>query len=1784
MPIRMPARLFFSLLIVSVIAVSGVVSMPIRAQDGEAAFNSCDDILYMMGQEKTLDQYIVGAGALLANEAQVSTVNQADIGDRWMLRAGEGSLTVTVNFSAGLALEAALFQGSIPMPDNQGQTGFVPLTSGSPLRFSIPEAHHYNLIVRKQHVADPTAGEYTITADYRVVSRSLPEMRDNSTNQPMSRSQYRLTEEGIEIVSLPSASVYVHAEGVSTAASHGGRAAQVRFNGRGTNYGILINNWAAEIAVLDGSLGVRGEVNGQPRLYYWEDFNFSGDFLEGDLLNLVDGQRNGIQTDWQDIRGIWMMDDCLGVLFHDGHRFLTDLTPASRTVVVRGGLANMEVRLSALGGQANGRVLSLGWDGVPVESLVTYFANTLELDYVGERHLRVQSADLHVTRGNAPDIPAENQRLDITRNDSASTVTLDWMNLQRFELVDDSALFEFMDAPRGVTTRPAASLERIEALDDVILMTYKTTPDGQPGMQRLMLPRQESYLELITPAGFPTFDGRALPGEANYMPRALNNTGADCYPITTLMPEANCPAAGHPNPANGNLWYQVTDLTAYGHLLDLALTRNYNSRMAGIDGPFGPGWSTAALIDHRTAFDPAQSARVVEPEAASLYLVGLDLTWAPRGIVWFTTPTGSQHIFVSETNGGFTTGTLTAPSMPGWRLMHEAVRGNHWILSEDEGATFVFDRAGRLLEFGYPQDQRMITISYPEQIIPALENLQGAPMILTDAPAQRQLELYYDADLHITRSVLRDLSQSPTGEGCKTGCLETRYTYANGLLTEVAYADGSTARYTYEGTTRQLVAHEDPRAPIYTAMRYTYNAQTLALESAELALPGGATRGWRMLETVSSSGDTHTVRLTDENNVSQVYTYRRTGGALREAQDTFALLSTTSPLAGTDSFEDKPVEYQWENGLLTAVKSRLLQNTVGRNSTTYSYTPNGQLIHTGGGFETIRIAYAPDPLTRAPVYYPQSIQFDTGASLEYTYDDQNRLATVTDQHGAVYRYEWGEDGLPFRVTLENDGTTWVYTYNAFGLVSEARQQVSASDVPENDHVIVYTWNNFGELLAVEDSTTGTYTLDYAVMPADGTAYYDTTVTDPTGTQSFYRQNTRRWLLEARIGWPEAEVPLRHTTYTYDLLGRLTAEQQWLYAEDGTSRPVTTTYTYTPLVEMPEVPGEDPGFSRVVNGTQMTVTLPGAQTQVYIFDALGRIRQTKDERNRIYRYHYSVSSGQSYGLRIVQYEIHNNEITDSTAYDFDVRHQLRTIQRGDNTWTFLLDGDTTAVRFLQAPTVGIREMEWSRDGLGRVSDVTVRPLEIQLNSGNKTINTHLHVEYDFLGRQITLSDDTGRTTAITYCPTPLGGTARLDSAPGSSARPGCDASRATYAQAAWYDSAGRLIRASDEFGDRDITYTADPATHEWVVVTTFVPVDEAGAVYQWEQHFSPVGDLLLWIDATGTAHRYTYDTLGRLTVVDVADAPQESFRLTYNDASLLILEEDGLGRGARYDYNRYGQLISKEDLSTRFVTSYDYGPNNLLRSVTSPLGSTTNYLYEDPFDPQLLTGINTASGSANSYQWNLDANTFTYVDPRGYQQIYTFDTLGYLWRIDDALARSHELHYDAIRHLTDWRQNQARNAGPERHLTVNYSPTGDEIAVSAANTDWRWRIGLSGQGNLQSLHNPANQPVTFGYDALGQLARIEAGSRTWTLEREPGARQMSYVDGFGQQRELSYNASLLPSRPRMARLPTRTNLWWPSPLWQWRPGRRRSSLPTSSMRVTGRISPRRRSRWCGLVRP
>src|SRR5690606_11979717 len=438
---------------------------------------------------------------------------------------------------------------------------------------------------------------------------------------------------------------------------------------------------------------------------------------------------------------------------------------------------------------------------------------------IEDRLLRLQSSDIRMATRDSDD--GESYPLNISLADQGVSLAFDWINLARFAYTNNQIEFTFLDSPRTSTTRDGANLLSLEAVGDVIHIVYK----GTNAPERLILPADENYLEVITPGGEPrfggaAFNGTALPGEPGFQPRALNNLGGECYPVNTTLEIANCAPNGDINPANGNLWYSVVDHAAHHPVYDLMLTRSYNSAVYMQDGAFGYGWVNGFPVDYDVAFDPEANARVLDlananPETRVRYRAGLDPTWAARGIVTLTMPSGSQHTFVRQSTSGRTE-LFTAITMPGWRLTRtganrtEIVR-SRWTLTLPDGLTYEYDRAGRLRSVGYPSQGHQITITYPSDMAP--DGLgafgDGLPVIITDNAEMRQLKLYYDADHHIVRSILRDLTMTDT-DAClvEQSCFEITYEYTDGHLTRVNYPGGQTATYTYDGIGR-LIRHDD---------------------------------------------------------------------------------------------------------------------------------------------------------------------------------------------------------------------------------------------------------------------------------------------------------------------------------------------------------------------------------------------------------------------------------------------------------------------------------------------------------------------------------------------------------------------------------------------------------------------------------------------------------------------------------------------------------------------------------------------------------------------------------------------------------------------------------------------------------------------------------------------------------------------------------------------------------------------------------------------------------------
>lgn len=1728
-----------------------VARTPAQAQVTPEAV--CRDVRFLMERNITPYDLGVGGGVLLPEQVLSKTFTESHYADTWAANIARdrnaagfplpARFEVTVSIDdADLGLEMAVFRGMAPVGDEEGQAGFQPVVSGELVSYPVFSDGAFTVVIRRQDFTNTTTGEYTVSAIFPGGESIQPGLlRDNSTGG--FQSQPPTLVDGQEIITIGFSRVATHTDAVASVGSREGQAAQVLFQPAEDNFGLLVDNWATQISLIGGDLAVTGVSSEGTRTFYLQDYGHQISYTGGSLEDVIDSNGSHWRFDWDTIAGAWMTADCLGFRLKDGRTFTGPLAGTQRQMVFDGSLDDFDIRLS------DDHRLSLNWQEIAPNSETRFYDGLFTAELVGDRTLTLESTSIDLQWVNGLSTQDAAQVIELA--DREATITLDWVSMRHFSLMDNQITMAFADTPRSTITRNGTGLSSLEALDDVIHIRYADRSDGQPGEQRLLLSGDESYIELVTPPGMPSFDGTSLPGEDDYAPRALNNLGGECYPINTLQLKVNCPPNGHPNPANGNLWYAVTDLLAHGRPLDLALTRSYNSGSAAVDGPFGPGWTSLFLLDYDVSYDPQQGSRQIDTDEVARYPVGLDLTWAPRGVVTFNSATGSRHVFVAPTND-FLGGDLVALTMPGWVLSRDSLRDPNWILRQDNGTVYRFDRAGRLVGYGTANGESTVMVKYPGNLLDGAGQMgEDQPVVISDADFLRQLELYYDSNHHIVRSVLRDITRPGAldSESCdfENNCLETIYNYNDdGLLETVYYADGTQASYSYESEEDveeeravRLIGHDDPRAPVSAQMTYRYgDDDSLAIDIAE----ADGNVPWRRVEAPQDNNSltNRTVAVVDERGNRREYVFRMAEGSLKTTGAGFTLLSETSPLDGVTPFDSQPITYSWENGILQEIPARRVSGE-GRNTLFFSYE-NGSdhvLSNIRGSYPELDIDFQVFTQAGLPTQYlPETLRFPDGAAQTMSYDERGWRETTTDRNGGQYRYIWDDTHQLQTVIRDSDSTAVDYSYNLVGLVTSVTKR-RLEDDPSTGHTIDLAYDGLGRLITVDHPDSGQYAIDYGLVPGvDDDSNLQITVTDPIDTTTVSTVDSGGRLIE-RVFIGHDGSTLRHEAFTYDVLGRPTSHTKWLlpFGESGNSDPIqlTTSYRYQDVEALAALPGET--SASVIRGYQIEITDPYGRTESITYDALDRVRQVTDVTGASTRYDYSVETdyvnsgaeevSEPNGLRIVQRDLGDEQNVATTEYLFDLRWQLSAVISDDALWEILFTDETPQMWLLEADQDGIASLGWGEYQNGRPLAVDVVQRFLELDSDTRLPSPSMDAAFDFLGRPRQFEDENGTIYAILYCPQEHGQQQTVYLRPGAEAQV-CERDQnqedpvasLDLIRSVTHDSQGRIIRVRDSNGTRLYRYSSVPG--KWIVDVTLA--DTSNTMNTWTLHYNSLGEITQWIDQSGIVRSYTYDTLGRLRVLDVENQPEASFTFEYNALDLVTSRLDVLGRGTRYAYDHLGRLASQQDANTANATTYGYNSEGQLSTVISPLGSTTTFLYDDPLDPTRLTGIIEPTGSNIRFDWADTANTLTVSDARGNQTVYSYDSFGALWRIADSSSRSHEIHYDPSGALIGWQQALRTSGRPALHLALEWhSPYEFAITDGSGRTEWSRMLAASPDQQLQSVQGDSSSAISFAYDALGRLSTLQAGEHRWSLVHEAGRPRLTFNDRFGTAYEISYDA-------------------------------------------------------------
>jgi RHS repeat-associated protein len=676
---------------------------------------------------------------------------------------------------------------------------------------------------------------------------------------------------------------------------------------------------------------------------------------------------------------------------------------------------------------------------------------------------------------------------------------------------------------------------------------------------------------------------------------AVDEQGGDTNPSEH---PTTCYAAKPVNCATGDFFHQFDDVAVPGRGVPLDLYRTYDAADAGVDGPFGYGWSDS---------------------------YGMTLTTGPDGTVSVSQENGSVVSFTPDGSGGYTAptrvlATLTAGSDGTWQFVRRST-GDAYTFSASGQLLSEADRNGETTTLGYSGSE-LSTVTDPAGRTLTF-TWSGSHIVKVTDPMSRPSTYTYDAGGNLA---------SATDRAGRTW----RFAYsAAHLLTTMTDPRGATLTNTYDAQNR--VTTQTDEAGLLTQWAYLGDPASATGATTTMTDPHGAVTVYEYtdLELVAVTHGAGTAAAATTYYAYDPATLGRTevidpdGATTTSGYDADGnLLSSTDPTGATTAYQ-----YNSDDEVT-------LQQTPLDYDTSYSYDDSGNLTETdypdGSSIDTHGDAAHPGDVTTVtdPDGRPQDIGYDSYGDVSsitvhpeagtddvtsYRYDaDGERVCTASaDAHAAGHdcpaagaspvpgtsTTTYDADGLPTSVTDPDAGAVpSTYAYDA------DTDRTSVTD--PLGHVTKTTYDGDGRALTVTKgsggsapSTTGT---NYDVAPGvDGCTgsgvLYCTVTTDATGGTSVDGYNALDELVTT-------SQPGQHaTTYTYDSAG------DRISRTDAAGR--TTTYGYDAdrrqvSVAYPDASTPDVSYTYDLDGNRTSMT-DGTGLSTYAYDARDRLIQEQD---------------------------------------------------------------------------------------------------------------------------------------------------------------------------------------------------------------------------------------------------------------------------------------------------------------------------------------------------------------------------------------------------------------------------------------------------------------------------------------------------------------------------------------------------------------------------------------------
>ena len=308
-------------------------------------------------------------------------------------------------------------------------------------------------------------------------------------------------------------------------------------------------------------------------------------------------------------------------------------------------------------------------------------------------------------------------------------------------------------------------------------------------------------------------------------------------------------------------------------------------------------------------------------------------------------------------------------------------------------------------------------------------------------------------------------------------------------------------------------------------------------------------------------------------------------------------------------------------------------------------------------------------------------------------------------------------------------------------------------------------------------------------------------------------------------------------------------------------------------------------------------------------------------------------------------------------------------------------------------------------------------------------------------------------------------------------------------------------------------------------------DASGQVSQFT--YNSAGQLTGSTNALGQATQDNYDSLGHLTsVIDANGKTKASF--TYDAFDRVATSTDSEGYVVNYAYDNFNRVTQETypDGTTRQLvwnkldlasvtdrqgktTQYTYDGARNLVDIADPLGRHTKLAY---YENHTLKSLTEPNGNVTS--WSIDVqNRVTgkqYADGSAISNAYEATT-SRLHAVTDALKQVKQYSYNLDNTLAAIAYANAVNPTP--NVSFSYDPYYQRIAAmtdGTGTTSYSYG-GLGAPGALRLAQESSafqNQPIVYGYDALGRLSQRTIGAATETLGYDVLGRISSDTNQLG----------------------------------------------------------------------